>query len=62
MNISQIEYGDERIEEISKKWKVSKETAVKILLDISTLKDFWKWVNAETYLYNVLYPKNIKLS
>jgi hypothetical protein len=51
---NQQKYGSEKITEISKKWDVDVKTAAKIILDVSEIKLFWEWPNAEEFLYKTL--------
>lgn len=55
MHPTQREYGNERLKECADKWGVSEKTAATIILDVGTVKEFWQWVNAETFLYDVVH-------
>lgn len=50
MNKSQIEFGEDRLENLSKELKLSKIKTAEILLKVNEIKKFWDWKNTEEFL------------
>ena len=50
MNESQIEYGEIKLKNLSRRWGVSKLKAANILRDIKLIKEDWNWVNMDKFL------------
>lgn len=49
---SQIDHGNKKLAAICAKYKIDEQTAVRLLLDINELREFWAGVNAEDFLYS----------
>lgn len=50
LSSSQKEYGISELRRISTDLGVSDDDAIRILLNVQKIKDFWNWVNAEDFL------------
>ena len=51
MDKSQIKFGDVTVRRFVEKWSVDEATVITILKDLNSIQDFYKWINADKYLY-----------
>jgi len=57
MNTAQKQHGDNKLKVYTDRWGLDKKTTATILLDLAHIKEFWGWVNASEYLYDVIYDE-----
>ena len=57
LNKQQIDYGEQYLRGLSEMWGTTKEQTAKILLSFEYKhRAFFDWVNAEEFLYSILFP------
>ena len=55
MTKDQVEYGIERLDRLAKRWGITPFKTADILLDVRRSKEFYEWVNADTFLNKFIY-------
>lgn len=57
---SQKEHGNRKLLEFAKRHNISEECAIRVLMDIKGIRDFWNWVNADLFLNEKAVDKRLE--